>query len=218
MTTSAGTGHKGSARNRAARAVESFRSVSEALGPIERGMAVFAVTRGQWSMLDAILYTLDQLGPSAVSVWAWTIANYDVDILTRLRRDKRIEAGRLVIDQAYLSKEARNHRITGEWRKTFGPESVRYVFNHAKMATVKSASGFRCLLRGSMNLNYNPRFEQFDITEGGEDFDLVERIELSLPVLPDDASRAEGYAKSQLGEAFSAAELPAFGGLKKWKP
>jgi hypothetical protein len=38
------------------------------------------------------------------------------------------------------------------------------------------------LLRGGMNLN--PRFEQLDITEGGEHFDLVERIEAELPFLP----------------------------------
>ncbi len=34
-----------------------------------------------------------------------------------------------------------------------------------------------------MNLNWNPRFEQLDITEGGGDFDLVERIRSELPVL-----------------------------------
>jgi len=42
-----------------------------------------------------------------------------------------------------------------------------------KIALVESASGYRCLLRGSMNLNFNPRFEAIRPNEGGPDFDLV---------------------------------------------
>lgn len=43
---------------RRARAVQSFRTAAECIGPVEPGMALFAVTRGQFSMLDAILHVL----------------------------------------------------------------------------------------------------------------------------------------------------------------
>jgi hypothetical protein len=45
--------------------------------------------------------------------------------------------------------------------------------NHRKIATVEAASGLKFLRRGSINFDFNPRFEQFDITEGGPEFDLV---------------------------------------------
>jgi hypothetical protein len=70
------------------------------------------------------------------------------------------------------------------------------------------------LLSGSMNLNCNPRFEQLDITEDGEDFDLVERIEGELPVLGRKRSNAEAKAASGVSNAFEASQLEMFRGLK----
>ena len=103
----------------------------------------------------------------------------NVEAMAGLMARQEITAGRLVIDQ---SADRRNGTIIEQWRQRFGDEAVRIVKNHAKIARVWNHD-FRLLLRGSMNLNFNPRFEQFDLTEGGEDFDLVERIESELPVL-----------------------------------
>ncbi|MGA7741177.1 MAG: hypothetical protein WBP56_14435 [Polyangia bacterium] len=164
-------------------------------------------------MIDAILHTLDCVGPSTVSVWTWTVAEYEIEVLTRLRRDERITAGRLVIDYGARNKNA---GIIREWKSTFGPESVRYVVNHAKIALVESASGYRCLLRGSMNLNFNPRFEQFDLTEGGPDFDLVKSIEDDLPILLDAVTGEQAYRASKVHSAFSQETLNLFGKVKTW--
>ncbi|MBK8211602.1 MAG: phage terminase small subunit P27 family [Rhodospirillales bacterium] len=74
----------GSKRSRAGRSVESFESVATTIGPLEPGMAVFAVTRGQWSMIDAIMYVLDKMGGGSCSVWTWTIAEYEIEAFTSL--------------------------------------------------------------------------------------------------------------------------------------
>jgi hypothetical protein len=42
--------------------VESFGLASSAIGSITPGMALFAVTRGQWSMIDAILHVQERNG------------------------------------------------------------------------------------------------------------------------------------------------------------
>jgi hypothetical protein len=193
--------------------VESFGLASSAIGSITPGMALFAVTRGQWSMIDAILHVLDQVGPSRLSLWTWTVAEYEIQTLTRLREDDRVTAGRLVID---AGARVKNARIIAEWRRTFGSDSVRFVTNHAKIATVASASGLHLLLRGSMNLNFNPRFEQFDLTEGGPDFDLIDQIERDLPSLAADCSNAEVWAASRVAEAFDSERLALFSALKVW--
>ena len=194
------------------RAVESFKSAAECIGTIEPGAAVFAITRGQWSMIDAILACLDQTGPADLSFWTWTIAEYEVQCIERLRRDDRIRSGRLVIDYGARNKNA---EIIRQWRECFGYPSVRYVVNHAKIATI-SNERFRLLLRGSMNLNFNPRFEQFDLTEGGQDFEIVKAIENDLPVLPDNVAGAECYRASRVSDAFEPEQLQMFTGMKVW--
>lgn len=197
---------------RRARAHESFQSASECIGTLKPGASLFSVTRGQWSMIDAVLACLEQTGPAHVSLWTWTVAEYEIECLDRLRLDGRLLSGRLVIDHGARNKNA---GLIRQWKASFGPDSVRYVVNHAKIATI-SNDAWRLLLRGSMNLNFNPRFEQFDLTEGGPDFDLVREIEDALPVLADDAEGAAVFAGSQVGQAFPAETLQLFGGLKPW--
>ena len=102
------------------------------------------------------------------------------------------------------------------WSQKFGPQSIRTCKNHAKIARVWN-DDFRLLLRGSLNLNFNPRFENFDLTEGGEDFDLVERIENELPVLRRGCSNAKADAASSLGWAFEASQLEMFAGIRPWQ-
>lgn len=196
-------------------AKESFGYAAEAIGPCEAGMSLFAITRGQWSMIDAVLHVLDQVGPAAVSLWTWTVAEYEVQVLTRLRVDQRITAGRLVIDHGARWKNA---GIIAEWKRDYGPDSVRYVVNHAKIATVETPGGLKFLLRGSMNLNFNPRFENFDITEGGPEFDLMKGIEDELPTLDDKCDGAEAYQASKLDNAFTPEQLTLFKNPKTWQP
>lgn len=194
------------------RAVESFGSARECVGQIEKDMALFAVTRGQFSMLDIINVVIDQTGPCRVSVWTWAIADYEVECMESFMANRTITAGRLVIDRA---AEVKNDAVIQKWRGVFGGESVKVCKNHAKIATVQN-DDFRLLIRGSMNLNFNPRFEQFDITEGGPDFDLIERIENELPVLRPKCSNIEAMGASQLGLAFESSTLKMFGGIKVW--
>jgi hypothetical protein len=198
--------------SRRKRCVESFQSAAECIGEIQPGISLFAVTRGQFSMIDATLVCLDQVGPADVSIWTWTVAGYEIECFDRLRQDGRIKRGTLVIDH---SARGRNADLLDRWKKSFGEESVRYVVNHSKIVTIETAE-VKLLLRGSMNLNFNARFEQFDLTEGGLDFDLVRRVENELPCLPDDASGADVYRASRVAEAFEPEQLAFFQGAKVW--
>lgn len=198
---------------RRATAVESFKTAADCIGKVHPGMALFAVTRGQFSMVDAVRHVLDEVGSARLSLWTWTVADYEVKIFCELLHDGRLESGRLVIDQR---ARAKNAQLLQEWRSAFGAESIRYCMNHAKIATVEGG-GLRVLLRGSMNLNFNPRFEQLDVTEGGPDFDLVRQIEDALPLLPDGCSAGQAFAATRAGEAFDRETLAMFGGVKVWQ-
>lgn len=103
-----------------------------------------------------------------------------------------------------------------QWRERYGEESVRIVRNHSKICRVWN-DDFKLLIRGSMNFNYNPRFEQLDITEGGPEFDLVERIESELPALPGRPVNAEVEHATGISRAFEYSSLKMFAGVKPWK-
>jgi hypothetical protein len=197
---------------RTARAVESLGCASAAIGPIPAGLRLFLLTRGQFSMLDMVLHVLGELGPAAVTVWTWAIADYEVQAMEGLMAREAITAGRLVVDR---SAEQRSAATVQAWRDRFGAEAVRVCKNHAKLARVWTADR-RVLLRGSMNLNFNPRFEQADITEGGPEFDLVAEVEEALPVLPAGCTNDAAEAASGLSKAFERSTLRMFDGLKVW--
>jgi len=203
---------------RRARAVEAFKTAADCLGPIEHGMSVFAITRGQFSLIDVILHVLACVGPAEVSVWTWTIAEFDLDAIKApenfqmLGRDARVTGGRLIIDEAQRTKSA--YLIDG-WRERFGPESVRYAQTHAKIATI-SNDRFRVCVRGSLNLNANPRFENLDVTEGGPDFDLVREIEEELPVMPPTVATERISRASKVNTFPDLEKLPLFADVKTW--
>ena len=168
------------------RAVESFGRAGDAIGPIEAGMAVFAM-----------------------SVWTWTVADYEIEAMNGLMARGDLAGATLLVD---MSCDRRRPELMREWRRIFGAESVKVCRSHAKIARVWKGD-VRLLLRGSMNLNFNPRFEQFDITEGGADFELVESIEAEMPVLSGMYNFADVKAAGKFGLAFPEDVLAGFGEL-----
>jgi hypothetical protein len=196
----------------AQRVVEAFGNATAAIGPIEPGLRLFLVTRGQFSMIDMILHVLAELGPAELSIWTWAIGR-DAEGLEALLQHRGILGAGLVVDRAM---EPRSGAALDVWRSRFGVNSVRVCKNHAKIARIWTPTR-RVLIRGSMNLNHNPRFEQADITEGGADFDLVTAIEADLPVwAPGGSTNAECERSTGVGTAFERSTLAMFGGLKTW--
>jgi hypothetical protein len=164
-------------------------------------------------MIDAILYVLTQTGPAAVSVFTWTIADYEKDAIFGLMARQEITSALLILD---ASADRRNAAICNQWRDRFGEDAVKIVKCHAKISTVTTAE-YRLLLRGSMNLNQNPRLEQFDLTEGGPDYDLVKQLEDSLPILPRNWSNEDAETATGVNKAWEASQLTMFQGKGKLK-
>lgn len=186
-------------------------------------MALFAITRGQWGMIDALHHVLTQVGPASLSVWTWHMARFDLEVLLRLADTAQLTDALLIIDSSLGRKTmtgllAPEATLLTPWLARFGAESVRYVILHAKMATVTSASGLHLLLRGSMNLNHSPRFEQFDLTEGGEDYALVKQLEAELPpLLATKQPEQEIRRVTGLGDQLPRGNAgTGFAGLRPW--
>lgn len=202
---------------RALKAVESFQAASEAIGILSPDMHLFAITRGQWGMLEALQHCMRQLSQVDISVWTWAIARYDAGMLANLKVSGNLRSALLILDEHMRNNYQRqkNIPILDQWLADFGERSVKYVKSHAKMATITDGK-LHFLLRGSMNLNHNPQFENFDLTEGGEDYWLVKRIEDELPYLSREASRKDVHIASKVNQAFDGANLSIFHDIKPW--
>jgi hypothetical protein len=210
------------ARTRALTAVESFKTAAECIGPVEPGMCLFALTRGQFSMIDVIHHLLTEIGGGHVSIWTWAIADYEIKTLTSLNLRSDIQSARLIVDQ---SSEKRNPELVENWRQRWGESQVRILRNHAKIARIWN-DRYHLLARGSFNLNFNPRTENLDLDEGSPAFELVAEIEDELPVLPRKYTSTEVMKAGKLNAAFPPETLAMFSNLsnsafidlKAWVP
>jgi hypothetical protein len=198
--------------NRRLRALRGLEVVSAVFPPIVPGVSVFGITGGQYSLVDILAHILRELGGGAsVSVWSLVVGDFEARCMQHFAALGLIQPNaRLIFDR---SSEQRAPALADQWRAVFGPDSVRVVFNHSKMVAI-SGGGLRLLLRGSMNLNENPRFEQFEVSEGGPEFDVVQRIESGLPILP--ALSSNSQATRATGASVRLSDFPFGDGIKTW--
>lgn len=168
----------------AARARSALRSAAEAeaiVAPLVSGERdhVFVLTAGQASQIDFVLammrgWQADRV--SRVSIWTWAIADYEL-LAVETAAAECMAAGaelRFVIDRSCLDRRS---ALIGWLQDRFGMDCLRATVSHAKIATIATLSRKVCTIRGSMNLNFNPRNEQVDICTTREVYDVVRAAE-----------------------------------------
>lgn len=166
---------KARARRDAARGL-TMDAARDVLAGFSPGDHVFALTKGQFSMIDVAHALLERTGPAEVSVWTWCIADYEVQAVTAFIECGLITDFRLIAD---YSASQREMPLLGDIQARFGVDCIRITKTHAKILTVK-AGAWRIVARGSMNLNANTRFEQFDVSDSAATYDMVRTIEREL--------------------------------------
>jgi hypothetical protein len=135
-------------------------SARDTIAGFDHGMDVAGLTFGQFSLLDLIDATLEITGPADVVVSTWSAGFYDVDAALRFRDSGRLLSIRFVMD----SSAKRGQASVGDVASIFGPDSVRATRSHAKFALIRNGE-WSVLITTSMNLNLNPRCEQFEMTD-----------------------------------------------------
>lgn len=135
------------------------QSADEAIRGLNHENEIYGFTKGQFSMLDLLQACLEFTGPARLSISTWTAARHEIQQLERLQREGRILGTRWLVDFTFARRDPQAaHAI----RQTFGLDAIRVAQNHAKFALFESEA-WRLVLRTSMNLNMNPRFEDFTI-------------------------------------------------------
>jgi hypothetical protein len=137
------------------------RNAAAVLGPIVKGLEVFALTGGAFSLVDVLVHVLDTTGPARVDLSTWTAASADISFAGALLREKRIERLRFLVDFSFPSRQP---SYCAALRATFGEDAIRVSKNHAKFVLVRNAS-WNVVVRTSMNLNENRRFETVELSD-----------------------------------------------------
>ena len=170
-------GTTGAYKRRKASAARCLASAKDALAGFEPGSHVFGLTKGQFSMIDLTDAVLGITGPADVAIWTWCIAEYEVEAITKFLTDKRVESLRMVMD---WTGAQRDMPVVEELQQRFGMDCIRVTKTHAKIVTIATECGWRVTIRGSMNLNANPRFEQFDVSDDEKIYNVVDEMMTEL--------------------------------------
>jgi hypothetical protein len=136
-------------------------SAAAAVAKLEPGGWVCGLTKGQFSLLDLLQAVLQVTGPADVVLSTWTTGIRDAESAAWLIESGAIRSFSILTDRSFPQRQPAYCRRLLE---LFGEESMVCTNTHAKFVMVK-AGDWRVVLRSSMNLNRNPRFEQFDIND-----------------------------------------------------
>lgn len=147
-------------------------SAREAIGELTPGMELFGFTKGQFSFTDVLVALLEQTGPADVAICTWTAHGADLTHCHDLLRSGDIRSMRFVTD---LSFESRKPEFMRELIERFGLESIRVTSTHAKFSTIRNEK-YDLVVRTSMNMNKNPRFENFEISDDAAFADFQQEV------------------------------------------
>jgi len=145
---------------------------SVAVRGLRRGGRVVGMTKGQFSLIDLIRACLDLTGPADLTISTWTAGIRDAANVGFLQEKGYIRALRLLVDRSFPSRQP---KYCDTILRVFGAESIRITNTHAKFAIIRNES-WNLVIRSSMNLNRNRRFEQFDIDDSIEIADFFDGL------------------------------------------
>jgi hypothetical protein len=152
--------HQSARRSREVR-VAKAGTARDAIGPLRKGHEAFVLTFGTFSLIDALVYLLDETGPADVTISTWVAAKADLSTCHRLLEMAKVRTMRFVVDSNFQGRQA---RFMGHMRELFGDDCIRTTRNHAKFLTIRNDE-WSLAVRTSMNLNTNPRLENIEISD-----------------------------------------------------
>ena len=147
-------------------------SAAEAIADWFPGQDCFGFTKGQFSLLDLLAALVDKIGPAHMTLATWTAAHADLDHVHAFLQNNRLLSAKFLLDFTF---QRRQPEVAAKIRSVFGSQNIRVTRNHAKFALLWNAN-HKMTLKTSMNLNTNPRFEDFDLCHDVELFDFLQTI------------------------------------------
>jgi len=163
--------HKGRIAKRSPKTFP-YQSAREAIGTLTPGIRITGVTKGQFSLLDLIRAIAEQTGPASLTVSTWSTGIRDTENLSVLIDRGMFTSVALCLDRSFAGRQP---QYLAAVVKTWGCDNIRMTRNHAKFYMIRNSMWNICI-RSSMNLNRNPRLEQYDIDDSTELCDFFQAV------------------------------------------
>jgi hypothetical protein len=155
---------KQAGRKRELRDVRQTATAMEAIAGFDQDVEIFGFTKGQFSLLNLIQAVFSFTGPAHLSLSTWTAASHEIESLAAMQQRGDILGQRLLID---FSMARREPALTAQLREKLGRQNIRVAQTHSKFCLFQNAD-WKVVLRSSMNLNMNPRNEDFTLAHDPE--------------------------------------------------
>ena len=154
--------------------VEALRgeTVKVAIGDLWPKCEIFGYTKGQFSCINVIEHCLKQTGPADVFIATWSASAGDIKAAHNFLQSGRIRTLKFLVDYSFKSRKP---EFCDELVATFGYDAIRVSVTHAKFIMVRNEK-WDLVIRTSMNLNFNPRFENFEISDDKAFADFQQKI------------------------------------------
>ncbi|MDX9862471.1 MAG: hypothetical protein RBS99_16290 [Rhodospirillales bacterium] len=155
---------KKNAARRELRDVRKLKSAAEAIQGLDHEHEYYGFTRGKFSLIDLILAIQRVTGPCHLTISTWTAAQHELDTIHTLCQRGDLTGTRWLID---FSMARREPAMVAQMRERFDWNNIRVAQIHSKFQMFQNAE-WQVVLRGSMNLNMNPRCEDFTLAHDPE--------------------------------------------------
>ena len=158
-----------------------YRSAEETIGVIEPGYRLVGLSKGQFSLVDLILAVNKQIGACHAMFSTWTTGLVDAERMLHNIQTGNFLSMQLLTDHSFPSRQP---KYCKRFIEIFGKDSIVCTKTHAKFSLLRNDK-YNIVIRGSMNLNRNPRCEQFDIDDDPAIYklfaDYVAEIQATMP-------------------------------------
>jgi len=114
--------------------------------------------------MDLLAVLFEITGPAHLSISTWTASPHEIQSLKAMADRGTVLGTRWLID---FSMARRDPAATSQLREAFSHDNVRVAQVHAKFALIQNRD-WKVACRSSMNLNMNPRFEDFQVADDPE--------------------------------------------------
>lgn len=146
-------------------------SAEVAVQPLTRDAEVYGFTKGQFSMLDLLKAVLAKTGPAYMDFSTWTANRKEALELAAMRQSGELLGIRWLVDMTFVRRDPEAAAILAD----FGAEAIRVAHVHAKFALFYNET-WRLVLRTSMNLNMNPRTEDYHLAHDPDLFGFIHEM------------------------------------------
>jgi hypothetical protein len=147
------------------------KDADQATANFDKNCRILGLTNGTFSLIDLIHSILKKTGKANVVIATWSAGIKDVHQVKWMIDSDLINDFKILTDHSY---KTRQQKYAASIEELFGLENIRTSEMHAKFVLIYNDS-YQVAIRSSMNLNANKTCELFEIDEGNEIFEFLQK-------------------------------------------